>query len=469
MGNKLRVAMISFHTNPLEQPGVGNAGGMNVYVAQLAYALADLGVEVELFTRANSAAGSKRIIVEKQVRPGVRLWEIPTETLGQLAIRDLADEVESFTAGVLHVINSQSAALGLAPAENWVDLIHSHYWLSGLSGLELKSKLHIPLVHSMHTMARTKNAALAPGDIPESIQRIIGETDIVESADALIAATAHEANELSNEYDADPSKIAIIPPGVDKKTFTPAITSTITPSSPILPSSSHPAELSTAIPQGPRECGSRSESAGSLKANNESSKLNYRNGLAIPAPLKSGKIILFAGRIQKLKNPDLLVRALPALPADTHLVILGGVSGDSLGEKELKALAAELNVADRVQILAPVPARELANWYRAADLVAVPSYNETYGLVAAEAISSGTPVVAAAVGGLPTIVQDGVTGKLVPGHSLADWTRALNELLSDDELRAKLAQNCTAATNIASWQEVASQTAKIYKNLTSTG
>ena len=419
MGDKLRVAMISLHTNPLAQPGIGNAGGMNVYVLKLAVELAHLGVQVELFTRSDKTVGGENAthpILPIQIVPGVRLWEIPTQNSGDLTKEQLINEVSSFTERALEII----IALGEKP----VQLIHTHYWLSGISGLEIARLLNIPLIHAMHTMGKAKNAALPPGDVPEPLERLTGESIIVENADALIAATEHEAHELETHYAADPTKVWVIPPGVDRGVFHPA--------------GSYPAK----------------------------SAIRERLGFAsLDIPL-AAKIVLFAGRIQRLKNPGILVHALPALPPDTYLVILGGVSGHAKGEAELVALATELGVASRVRILAPVPASTLANWYRAADLVAVPSYNESYGLVAAEAIGSGCPVVAARVGGLKTVVTDGVTGLLVDSHEPADWALALGKLLTDAELRRHLAANCANDATLYDWQRTALETLAVYQALT---
>jgi len=414
---KLRVAMISFHTNPYLQPGEGNAGGMNVYVAQLAKSLADLGVEVEVFTRASSDLGDATYHLT-EIAPSVRLWEISTPATGDLSKKELEKQVAPFTAGVQRVIDEQFA--------DSLDLVHSHYWLSGATAIALKNSRNIPLVHSMHTMGRTKNASLAPGDKPEPSSRIVQEQNIVRQADALVASTNHEVQELITKYCADPGKVVEIPPGVDRETFTSAM----------------------------------------FHGKHQPSKAELRQRLNLTPELASGKIILFAGRIQKLKNPSVLVKALPALPTDTYLVILGGASGESLGAHELRKLAKKLGVADRVIVLPPVPAPTLAEWYRAADLVAVPSYNETYGLVAAEAISCGTPVVAADVGGLSTVVHDGVTGRLVPSHEVADWTRVLGELLTDPLELDRLASNCREQATFLDWNAVAAKTREIYQQVT---
>ncbi|MDR2703115.1 MAG: glycosyltransferase [Cellulomonadaceae bacterium] len=454
MDDKLRVAMISFHTNPLEQPGVGNAGGMNVYVAALAKALGAQGVKVEIFTRALESAQT----AHTKVGPNVRLWQIPTKTPGALPINDLVPELPAFVAGVNAVI-----------AEHPVDVIHSHYWLSGLAGLALKQQWQLPLVHSMHTLGHTKNSALAPGDFPESKQRISAETEIVEKSDALIAATEHEASELVSRYQASLEKIVVIPPGVDRKIFHPLVEPVETTTHPLVDArySARPPVAVAALPApswpSVEPASGFSARAASVPETTGHRKTHYRQILGLPQHLQTAKIVLFAGRIQKLKNPQLLVETLPNLPNDTNVIMLGGASGDSLGADELRAQAKALGVGDRLTILPPVPAATLANWYRAADLVAVPSYNETYGLVAAEAICCGTPVVAAAVGGLATIIEDGVTGVLVGSHDPEAWAAALGALLADDDARETLAENCARAANFLTWDEVATKTHRLYE------
>ncbi len=411
-----RVAMLSVHTSPLDQPGTGDAGGLNVYVTDLSRALARLGARVEIFTRATSSrqpdmveldAGDERVLV-RHVAAG------PFEGLDK---NDLPGQLCAFTAGVLRTEAGRSA--------HYYDVVHSHYWLSGQVGWLAADRWDVPLVHTMHTLAKVKNAALAPGDTPEPAGRVIGEEQVVAAADALLASTAQEAGELVNLYGADPAALHVVTPGVDLDLF-------------------HPAGL---------------DAAGLDAAGRDA----LRARLGLPA---DRKIVLFAGRVQALKAPDVLVRALAVLAATGRpvplLVVLGGPSGRPTALRELSGLATVSGVGEQVIFRPPVPRAQLADWYRAADLVAMPSRSESFGLVAAEAQASGTPVVAAAVGGLRSVVQDGVTGRLVPSHDPADWADALADLLADDAGRGVLARGARRVGAGLGWDAAAEQVLKVY-------
>jgi D-inositol-3-phosphate glycosyltransferase len=395
------------HTNPIAQPGTGDAGGMNVYVHQLALGLAAKGTEVEIFTRSpemDDDIGQPTTNAEPlQIAPRVRLWQIKTGA---------SDLQKSELAGVIpDFVNKTQAVI----AEQFVDpvhLIHSHYWLSGIAGLELAEQLGVPLIHTMHTNASVKNARLAPGDTPEPHSRLAGEHRIVDQANALMALTNQEKQDLVTNYAANAEKIQVINPGVDKVIF-------------------HP----------------------------DGDQIAARTNLGISA---NDQIVLFAGRIQKLKAPDVLIKALPHLPESVRLVIVGGPSGNKKIIPALKNLAAELGVAGRVQFLGPIPPTELAQWYRAADVVAVPSYNETFGLVAAEAIACGTPVVGADVGGLREIIDDGVTGLLVRDYEGKTWADALASILALPTRRAEMSRAAAAQSGRFTWAQTAAQTLEGY-------
>jgi D-inositol-3-phosphate glycosyltransferase len=396
-----RVAMLSVHTSPLDQPGTGDAGGMNVYVLELAQALARRGAEIEIFTRATSS--TQPVVVD--VQPGIRVLHIPAGPFEGLDKNDLPGQLCAFTAGVLRAEAHRP--------EGFYDVVHTHYWLSGQAGWLAADRWDVPLVHTMHTMARVKNAALAPGDHPEPQGRVIGEEQVVAAADALVASTREEADDLVREYGADPQKVHVVAPGVDLTTFTPA---------------GEPVAVTRA-----------------------------RLGLPPDAP-----VILFAGRVQLLKGPDVLVQALAQLPDDVRLVVLGGASGRPTAVRELEALAYQCGVRDRLLVHPPVERHQLADWYRAADVVAVPSHNESFGLVAAEAQACGTPVVAAAVGGLRTVVLDDVSGVLVEGHDPAVWAHELGTLLKDDDRRERLAAGAAPASRRFGWDEAATAMLDVY-------
>lgn len=413
-GRGPRVAMLSVHTSPLDQPGTGDAGGMNVYVLELSRALARCGAQVEVYTRATSSAQPPVVDAE----PGIRVLHVPAGPFEGLDKNDLPGQLCAFTAGVLRAEAHRP--------EGWYDVVHTHYWLSGQAGWLAAERWDVPLVHTMHTMAKVKNAALAPGDAPEPQGRVIGEEQVVGAADALVASTREEAADLVERYDADPDAVHVVAPGVDLATFTPL--------------------------------------AGGAPARRA---LRARLGLPADRP-----VVLFAGRVQLLKGPDVLVRALPLLTGGAGggdcaepplLVVLGGASGRPTAVRELEALAHQLGVRERVLVRPPVPRHELAGWYRAADLVAVPSHNESFGLVAAEAQACGTPVVAAAVGGLRTVVVDGVSGVLVPGHRAEAWARALGDLLADPRRRAQLGEGARRASERFSWERAAAAMLDVYE------
>lgn len=406
-----RVAMISLHTSPLDQPGTGDSGGMNVYVLELARRLARRGVETDIFTRATSS----RLDPVVHADDGVRVHHVPAGPFEGLGKAELPAQMCAFAREVLRT--------EAAHPPGYYDLVHTHYWLSGQVGALARDRWGVPLVHSMHTMAKVKNAALAAGDAPEPAVRLIGEEQVVAAADMLIANTAREADELTTWYDADPSRIDVVHPGVDLEAFTP---------------------------------GDRSVS---------------RRTLGVP---EDAELLVFVGRIQPLKAPDVLVRAAaemiardPARRRRLVVAVVGGPSGSGLERPEaLTRLADDLGVADVVRFEPPADRLGLVDWFRAADLVTVPSYNESFGLVAVEAQACGTPVVAAAVGGLPTVVADGVSGALVTGHEPADWARVLERLLDDPDARARLSRGAVAQAARFSWEDTAEQTLASYRRAT---
>lgn len=424
----LRVAMLSVHTSPLDQPGTGDAGGMNVYVAGLSEALARAGAQVEIFTRATTS----RVPDVVRLAPGVTVRHVTAGPYEGLDKNDLPGQLCAFTAGVLRTEAARTAG--------WYDVVHSHYWLSGQAGWLAADRWDVPLVHSMHTMAKVKNAALAPGDTPEPLGRVIGEEQVVAAADALVASTPVEAGELVELYDADPGRVHVVAPGVDLALFRPAVRSDLL-------DGDHDGDVT-----GP---GDGLLDPGFARA-------RERELLGLPP----GPLVLFAGRVQPLKGPDVLLRALSEIrdagaPVPT-LVVLGGPSGRRTAVRELEALAVQEGIADRVVFRPPVPRDELPHWYRAADLVAVPSHNESFGLVAAEAQASGTPVVAAAVGGLRTVVQDGVSGVLVPDHEPRSWARAITGLLADPAARDRLRRGAVRVGRGFGWDAAAAQMLKVY-------
>lgn len=391
-----RVAVLSIHTSPLEQPGTGDAGGMNVYVVETAKRLAESGIEVEIFTRSTSSILPPSI----EMVPGVTVRHVTAGPFEGLLKQDLPGQLCAVTAGVMRA--------EAARPEGWYDLIHSHYWLSGQVGWLAKERWNVPLVHSMHTMAKVKNRDLAEGDQPEPAVRLIGEQQVVDAADRLIANTSVEADELIDLYDARPSLVDVVHPGVDLDIFTPG----------------------------------------------DRALARARHGIADDAV-----ILLFVGRIQPLKAPDVLIRAAaqlvqrdPALRERLVVVVCGGPSGSGLDQPTALAdLAGELGIVDLVRFELPGGRAALADWYRAADVTVVPSHNESFGLVAMESQACGTPVIASAVGGLRTAVADDVSGLLVDGHDPADFARAIGRVINQPRLRAELSSGARMHAATFGW------------------
>ncbi|BBY63227.1 D-inositol 3-phosphate glycosyltransferase [Mycolicibacterium helvum] len=368
-GMPRRVAVLSVHTSPLAQPGTGDAGGMNVYVLQTALHMARRGVEVEIFTRATSSADQPLV----RVAPGVLVRNVVAGPFEGLDKYDLPTQLCAFTAGVLRAEANHEPG--------YYDIVHSHYWLSGQVGWLARDRWTVPLVHTAHTLAAVKNAALADGDSPEPPLRAVGEQQVVDEADRLVVNTEDEARQLISLHNAGPRRIDVVYPGVDLEMFTPG---------------------------------------------------DRRVARAVLGLRADEQVVAFVGRIQPLKAPDVLLRAAAQLPG-VRVLIAGGPSGSGLAAPDvLVGLAAELGIADRVTFLPPQSREQLVNVYRAADLVAVPSYSESFGLVAVEAQACGTPVVAAAVGGLPVAVADGVSGALVSSHDPARWADAIAGVLRRD-------------------------------------
>jgi len=400
-----RVAMLSVHTSPLEQPGTGDAGGLNVYVVEVSKRLAQRGIEVEIFTRMTDGS----LPVQSDIAPGVHVRNViagPFEGLGKA---DLPGQLCAFAQGVMRA--------EAARPEGWYDLVHSHYWLSGQVGWLAADRWRVPLVHTMHTMARVKNSQLADGDAPEPAGREIGEAQVVDAADRLVANTAGEARELVDLYGADPGKVRVVSPGVDLDLFT----------------------------------------VGDVKA--------ARAELGLP---QDGQVLLFVGRIQPLKAPDVLLRAAadllarrPELRRRLVVAVVGGPSGSGLGKpRALQELAQQLGIQAQVRFVPPVDRARLALWYRAADLVTVPSYSESFGLVAIEAQACGTPVVGAAVGGLPYAIGDG--GLLIDGHRTTDWSAGLAGLLDDPARRDLLSRKAVEHASRFSWERTTDQLLEVY-------
>jgi D-inositol-3-phosphate glycosyltransferase len=403
-----RIAMVSVHTSPLDQPGTGDAGGMNVYVLELSRRLAERDLEVEIYTRATSS----RLPPVVDVAPGVRVHHVPAGPYEGLAKEELPAQLCTFAR---HLFLAEASH-----EHGWFDLVHSHYWLSGQVGALLRDRWAVPLVHTMHTMAAVKNAALAAGDSAEPPARLLGERQVVDAADMLVANTDLEAKQLIELYDADAARVEVVPPGVDLRVFRPR------------------------------------------------DRLQARARLGVPL---DAVVPAFVGRLQPLKAPDVLLRAVadlverePALRHRLFVPVVGGPSGSGFETPDaLAGLADQLGITDLVRFVPPVERERLADWYAAADLVCLPSYSESFGLVALEAQAAGTPVVAAAVGGLTTVVRDGRTGLLVEGHDPRDYARAIESVVTRPAYRTALGSAAAEHALDYAWERTAALTHEVYR------
>jgi D-inositol-3-phosphate glycosyltransferase len=402
-----RIAVLSVHTSPLEQPGTGDAGGMNVYVVETSKRLAERGVQVEVFTRATSS--DLPPIVE--LAPGVTVRHVTAGPFEGLSKEDLPAQLCALTSGVLRTEAQHEPG--------WYDVVHSHYWLSGQVGWLASERWGAPLVHTAHTLAKVKNLALAEGDAPEPLRRVVGEEQVIAAADRLVANTTDEARQLVELYGADADRVVTVAPGVDLEHF-------------------RPGEASAA-----------------------------RTRLGIPP---DAVVLLFVGRLQPLKAPDVLLRSAarmleqnPSLRDRLVVAVVGGASGSGLAEPGLlQRLAGSLGIADITRFEPPSAGKDrLRDWYRAASVVAVPSHNESFGLVALEAQACGTPVVATDIGGLRTAVRDGVSGLLVPGHDPDQWASALTKAV---EMRRVLRAGAITHAAQFSWSSTADGLLATYRD-----
>lgn len=394
------LAVLSLHSSPLAQPGTGDSGGMNVYVRELATALAQAGVGVTVYVR-RWADDLARVV---EVEPGFRVVhldagppELPKERLEEI--------VDDFTEGLVDELRRRP-----------VDVVHANYWLSGVVGHRVKHRLDLPLVTTFHTLARVKAET---GD-PEPDRRVEAEAEVIGCADVLVANSIEERSQLQRLYGADPSRIEIVPPGVEHAFFSPG------------------------------------------------DRRGARRALGLDPDRPT---LLFAGRIQPLKGLTVAVGALADLVASGHrdamLVVVGGPSGVE-GAAELaraQQLIAAAGLEHHVRFVEPQPHHLLSSWYRAADVVLVPSRSESFGLVALEAAACGTPVVAAAVGGLRTLVEHGRTGLLVSGREPRAFAAATAEILDRPALAASLAQAAAERARGYTWSTAAARLRRIYVDL----
>ena len=397
----LSVAMLSVHTCPLAALGGKETGGMNVYVRQVARELGSMGLRVDVFTRSQNPT-IPRVV---ELGPGARVVHLPAGPEAPMPREAVHAHLDQFAAGVEDFARASGTTY---------DLIHSHYWLSGVAGLRLRAKWGVPLVQMFHTLGRLKNTvAQGPAELEPAL-RLDEETRIVAEADRVVAANVVERAHLVWHYGARADRIAVIPCGVDTDLFQPM----------------DPAKAKDLL------------------------------------ELPPDPLLLYVGRLQPIKGLDTLLEAMTAVPAPACLLIVGGEHDEreSAHGAALRHRLKALGLERRVRFLRAQPQRRLRLFYAAADATVVPSYYESFGMVALEAMACGSPVVASRVGGLTTTVQDGVTGRLVPEGDPAALAAAITALLDGAEGR-RLGQQATRWAAEHRWPCVAEAVCRLYSEL----
>ena len=402
-----RIATLMVHSSPLDQAGMGDAGGMNVYVVETAKKMAQAGVSVDIFTRANHPNLPDTV----EIAEGVNVKHLIAGPFEGLSKEELPSQLGALTSAFM---NYQKQL-----PKDYYSLLHSHYWISGQLGWVVSEATGIPLIHTMHTTAKVKNLNLAKSEKPEPHTRAIGEEQVVKASAGLIANTDAEAASLVSLYDACPDNVFVVVPGVDLENFSP-----------------------------------------------KDGKAAARVRLDI-AP--DAIMLTFVGRIQPHKGPDVLLSAAaemvthsPHLRAKLAVVIMGGASGSINELEKIKSLAKFLKIEDITHFVNPVSRQALPDWYRASDLVCVPSYSESFGLVALEAQACGIPVVATAIGGLRTAVSDGISGSLVDGHDPKAWSAVISRLIMEPQRRLLLSMGAIVHASHFGWENSARKTLDVY-------
>lgn len=402
-----RVAYLAMHTSPLLQPGVGNAGGMNVYVDELACTMASRRIEAVVFTRRTDPDEPDSL----EVREGYRVVHIDAGPPKPLSIEQLVPYVAEFGEGVV-------AAIANEP----FDIVHSHYWLSGWAGVLVKEVHGLPLVNSFHTLGRVKDAARREDESPSSSARLRAEEGVIALSDCVLASTPYEFDDLIDHYRASPERLCVSEPGIDHTLFTP---------------------------------GDRNEA---------------RRRIGVGAE----PLILFVGRIQAHKGIDIAIEMLAHLPETVaigqgppRLMIVGGPSGTD-GSREVDRLrerASAGGVAERVSFVDPQPHDTIVQYYRAADMLVMPSRSESFGLVAAEAQASGLPVVASRVGGLPYVVGSSISGLLINEHDPRTFAAAATAILDHPDFRDHLSRGALEYAQRFSWEATADRLIDLYNGI----
>ncbi|MCL4835083.1 MAG: glycosyltransferase [Caldilineaceae bacterium] len=402
--------MLSVHTGPLAQLGGSKTGGMNVYVRELSRALGKRGLLVDVFTRAGSDEEPR---IRTELGQNVRVIYVPAGPAHTASPDGLIPYLDDFATGVCHFAQEQAIRY---------DLLHSHYWLSGLVAEQLCQLWGpVPVVQMYHTLGHMKNQIAQDKSQGASQARIEGEERIIRFANRLIAATPAEENQLIQLYAADPAKITIIPPGVDLCHFRPQ---------------------------------SRSE---------------VRRQLGLPP---DQKIALFVGRIEPLKGIDTILHATrllcdknPALAEQLTVAIVGGSPWAAQLDAEmarLQALRTQLKLERIVRFVGARQQSVLPDFYSAADVVLMPSHYESFGMVGLEAMACAAPLIAAQVGGLAYLVKDGVTGFLIPPRAPGELAERMNLLLSDELLRWQMGRAARKEARRYGWRIIADRVLDLY-------
>jgi len=395
----LHIAILSLHTSPLAQPGTGDSGGMNVYIREVASALALRGSTCTVYVR----KWDPELVDEVELESGVHIVHIEAGEYG-LEKEDLYDIVDDFTDSVIKDLKNRKP----------VDIIHANYWLSGAVGHKLKHELNIPLVTTFHTLGETKKN----NGFPETTERLRAENEIVGCSDVVVANSENEQEQLRHFYGANVDRVEIVPLGVEQALFSPG--------------NSNAAKDALGLPTGP--------------------------------------ILLFIGRLQSLKGVDVAISTLQAMDHENAtLVIVGGASGQegSFYESEIRNLANNLPAGKKVAFIPPQPHHILSTYYRAADIVIVPSRSESFGLVALEAAACGVPVVASSVGGLQNLIEDGKTGLLIEGWDPVEYAQVIDYLLSNPFKSTEIAMNAVDRAQTYTWGQTARRLQEIYQSVLS--
>jgi D-inositol-3-phosphate glycosyltransferase len=408
----MNIAILSYHTCPLATLGGKDTGGMNVYVRDLTRYLGRLGVHADVFTRSQDEHVPH---VLHDLGCGNRVVHVPAGAETPLPKVELKKYIPEFITGINTFAQSKNIQY---------DLIHSHYWLSGLAAAELGKTWKKPVVHMFHTLALLKNQIAKTPEELESDLRIEGEREVIAIADKLVAATEDEKKQLTNRYSAPAGKIAVIPPGVDITRFYP------------IPSD------------------------------------EAKEFIGIP---KDERMLLFVGRIEPLKGIDILIRAIAQLRhADVlsecphYLYIIGGEPEPGIKDmnkemRRLQNLCQELGVGDLVLFLGKRDQDTLQYYYSAAEIVVMPSHYESFGMVALEAMACGTPVIATQVGGLQHLVQNEKTGFTIPNDNVEILEERLTQLICKKELREEMSRNSISYARSYAWDVITPRIIELYR------